>query len=409
MIKRTLQKAVEQVSKSFPVILITGPRQVGKTTLLEMISDKNRKYVTLDDLEQRKLAKEDPAMFLQVNQPPLIIDEIQYAPDLFTYIKMYVDTNKNAGDFWLTGSQKFHLMKNITETLAGRVAILDLLGFSYQEKVKGVNGADDIPFLPTKEWIETKRATKTKTLNVNEVYELIYQGSFPKLVTDKHISRDIFYKSYIQTYIERDVKDITKIGDEIAFYNFLVAMAARTGQLINFADIARDVDIDIKTAKSWASILETSGLIKFLQPYYNNITKRIIKKPKMYFLDTGLCAYLTGWDSPKTLEAGAMNGAIFETYVFAEILKSYWNNGKEPNIYFYRDKDQREIDFVFEANGKLYPVEVKKTATPSLANIKSFSVLESLKKPIGEGAVICLYKELFPLNRNVNLIPVNYI
>lgn len=409
MLKRTLQKTVEEVSKSFPVVLITGPRQVGKTTLLDMVADKKRKYVTLDDLEQRKLAKTDPAMFLQVNRPPLIIDEIQYAPELFSYIKMYVDTTKESGAFWLTGSQKFHLMKNITETLAGRVAILDLLGFSYQEKIKEVNGFNDIPFLPTTEWIEAKRATKDKALNVNEIYELIYQGSFPKLVTDKNVSRDIFYKSYIQTYIERDVKDLTKIGNEIAFYNFLVAMAARTGQLINFADISRDVDIDIKTAKNWASILEASGIIKFLQPYYNNITKRIIKKPKMYFLDTGLCAYLTGWDSPKTLENGAMNGAIFETYVFAEILKSYWNNGKEPNIYFYRDKDQKEIDFVFEANGKLYPIEVKKTATPSLANIKSFSVLESLKKPIGEGAVICLYKALFPLNRNVNIIPINYI
>jgi len=406
MIKRTLQKTVEEASKSFPVLLITGPRQVGKTTLLEMVADKKRKYVTLDDLEQRKLAKTDPAMFLQVNQPPLIIDEIQYAPELFSYIKMYVDTTKEAGAFWLTGSQKFHLMKNITETLAGRVAILDLLGFSYQEKIKN---ADDIPFLPTTEWIETKRSIKAKALTVNEVYELIYQGSFPKLVTDKNVSRDLFYKSYIQTYIERDVKDLTKIGNEIAFYNFLVAMAARTGQLINFSDIARDVDVDLKTAKSWASILEASGLIKFLQPYYNNITKRIIKKPKMYFLDTGLCTYLTGWDSPKTLENGAMNGAIFETYVFAEILNSYWNNGKEPNIYFYRDKDQKEIDFVFEANGKLYPIEVKKTATPSLANIKAFPVLESLKKPIGEGAVICLYKDLFPLNRNVNLIPINYI
>lgn len=406
MLKRTLQKTVEEVSKSFPVVLITGPRQVGKTTLLDMVADKKRKYVTLDDLEQRKLAKTDPAMFLQVNQPPLIIDEIQYAPELFSYIKMYVDTTKEAGAFWLTGSQKFHLMKNITETLAGRVAILDLLGFSYQEKIKN---SDDISFLPTNEWIETKRATKAKALNVNEVYELIYQGSFPKLVTDKNVSRDIFYKSYIQTYIERDVKHLAKIGNEIAFYNFLVAMSARTGQLINYSDIARDVDVDIKTAKAWASILEASGLIKFLQPYHNNITKRIIKTPKMYFLDTGLCAYLTGWDSPKTLEAGAMNGAIFETYVFAEILKSYWNNGKEPNIYFYRDKEQREIDFVFEANGKLYPVEVKKTATPSLANIKSFSVLESLKKPIGEGAVICLYKDSFPLNRDVNLIPINYI
>jgi len=405
MINRTLKKTIEEVSKSFPVLLLTGPRQVGKTTLLEDISDGTRKYVTLDDLEQRQLAKTDPALFLQIHQPPLIIDEVQYAPEVFSYIKMYVDKNKTPGLFWLTGSQKFHLMKNITESLAGRVAILDMLGLSYKEIT---NKADNtVPFLPITSWVEDAKQHFDTSPNVNEVYESIYRGSFPKLISDKNMFRDLFYSSYIQTYIERDVKDITKIGSELRFFNFLKTIAARTGQLINYADIARDADIDVKTAKIWASILETSGIIKFLQPYYNNITKRIIKTSKIYFLDTGLCSYLTGWDSPKTLESGAMSGAIFETYVFAEILKSYWNNGKNPNIYFYRDKDQREIDFIFEYNGTLYPVEVKKTATPSLSSIKSFSAIESLKKPIGEGAVICLYKELFPLNKNVNLIPVN--
>jgi hypothetical protein len=407
MINRTLKKTIEDVSNSFPVLLLTGPRQVGKTTLLENISDDTRKYVTLDDLEQRQLAKTDPALFLQIHQPPLIIDEVQYAPELFSYIKMYVDKNKTPGLFWLTGSQKFHLMKNITESLAGRVAILDMLGLSYREISDKADNT--IPFLPALPWVEKAKQNQNTLLDVNKVYELIYRGSFPKLISDQNMSRDIFYSSYIQTYIERDVKDITKVGSELKFFNFLKAMAARTGQLINYTDIARDVDIDVKTAKAWASILETSGLIKFLQPYYNNITKRIIKTPKMYFLDTGLCSYLTGWDSPKTLQAGAMNGAIFETYVFSEILKSYWNNGKIPNIYFYRDKDQREIDFIFENNGILYPVEVKKTATPSLANIKSFSAIENFKKPIGEGAVICLYKEIFPLNKNVILIPVGTI
>lgn len=405
MLKRTLEKTIKDVSKSFPVLLLTGPRQVGKTTLLKNISGGNRKYVTLDDFEQRQLAKTDPALFLQIHQPPLIIDEVQYAPELFPYIKMYVDKNKAPGLFWLTGSQKFHLMKNITESLAGRVAILDMLGFSYKEIT---NIADkSIPFLPTASWVEDAGQQFSKSPDINEIYKSIYRGSFPKLISDENMSRDIFYSSYIQTYIERDVKDITKIGNELRFLNFLKAIAARTGQLINYTDIARDVDIDVKTANAWASVLETSGLIKFLQPYYNNITKRIIKTPKMYFLDTGLCSYLTGWDSPKTLEAGAMSGAIFETYVFAEILKSYWNNGRDPNIYFYRDKDQREIDFIFEYNGMLYPVEVKKTATPSLSSIKSFSALESLKKPVGEGAVICLYKELFPFNKDVMLIPVN--
>ncbi|MDD3593267.1 MAG: ATP-binding protein [Candidatus Gastranaerophilales bacterium] len=406
MLPRQLSKTILEISKHFSVILITGPRQVGKTTLLETLAPE-REYVTLDDLEQRRLAKEDPGLFLQIHKPPLIIDEVQYAPELFSYIKMHVDKNQQPGAFWLTGSQKFHLMKNVTETLAGRVAIIDMLGISYPELTNNIEHSS--AFLPTDEWIENRIKLKTKPLDINEVYEIIFRGSFPKLLSDKDMPRDIFYSSYVQTYITRDVKDITKIGDEIQFLNFLKAIAARTGQLINYTDIARDVDIDVKTAKAWASILETSGLIKFLYPYYNNITKRIIKTPKMYFLDTGLCAYLTGWDTPKTLANGAMNGAIFETYVFAEILKSYWNNGKTPNIYFYRDTNQQEIDFVFDTDGTLYPVEVKKTAAPLRKNISSFKVLEKLGKPVGKGAVICLYDKILPLNREINIVPVGEI
>jgi len=404
MLPRTLSDTILKASRTFPVILLTGPRQVGKTTLLEELSGPGRHYVTLDDLDQRRLAKTDPALFLESHPAPVTIDEAQYAPELFPYIKIHVDRQKKPGAFWLTGSQKFHLMKGIQESLAGRVAVIDLLGLSYAE----MNGRAEshIPFQPTPGWIDHARKHPRPPHTLEEIYTLIWNGSFPQLFTDNYKNRELYYRSYIKTYIERDVKDAHQISSDIAFYNFIRAAAARTGQLLNYADMARDVNIDAKTAKSWLSILERSGLVKLLEPYYTNITRRIIKTPKLYFLDTGLCAYLTAWDSPRTLEAGALNGAILETYAFSEILKSYWHNGKEANIYFYRDNDQKEIDFIIEANGKLYPIEVKKTATPSMADTRSFDVLNKLKKDIGEGAILCLRGNMVPLSRKVTAIPV---
>ena len=408
MLERSLKNVIEDLSQSFPVLLLTGSRQIGKTTLLESCANENRAYVSLDDLEERAIAKNDPSLFLQTHKPPLIIDEIQYAPELFSYIKMHVDKNQRPGDFWLTGSQRFQLMKGITESLAGRVAVIDMLGLSAKEISEKADQSE--PFMPTLEWIDTARKNQSYVSNIDSVFERIWLGSFPKMVTENGKHRDIFFKSYIQTYIERDVKGILEVSDELAFYKFLRATAARTGQLLNYSELARDVDINQKTAKSWLSILAASGLVYLLEPYYNNITKRIIKTPKLYFLDTGLCAFLTGWDSPKNLSLGAMSGAILETYIFGEILKSYWHNGKTPNIYFYRDADQREIDFVIERNGVLYPVEVKKTATPSVTAAKSFNTLNSLKKEeVGTGAVICLREKDIPLSREVIAVPVGYL
>lgn len=408
MIERTLSNKIKEIARFFPVVLLTGPRQVGKTTLLEEISQGQYNYVSLDDISQRELAKKDPALFIQNHRTPLIVDEIQYAPELFTYIKIYVDTHKNQnGLFFLTGSQKFQLMKGIQESLAGRVAVLDLLGFSYKEII---NLPDTAPFLPTEEWIENCRVSinekHIKPLSVQDIYKIIWNGSFPRLVCQNNNAREIFYKSYIQTYIERDIKDSHNISDSITFYNFIRATAARTGQLLNYAELARDVAVDPKTVKAWLSVLERSGLIQLVYPYYNNITQRMIKTPKVYFLDTGLCVYLTGWDSPKTLEAGAMSGAILETYVFAEILKSYWHNCKEAPIYFYRDRDQKEIDFIIEQNSTLYPIEVKKTLMPNESSVKNFNVLEKLNKPIGHGAVLCLKPEILSINRQVTSIPI---
>jgi predicted AAA+ superfamily ATPase len=407
MYKRTLAKTIEETSKSFPVLLITGPRQVGKTTLLEMCAQSGRNYVTLDDLEVRHLAQNDPALFIQTYKTPLTIDEVQYAPQLFSYIKITIDREKKNGLFWLTGSQKFHLMSGISESLAGRVAILDLLGLS-QAELNG-RGAESTPFIPTLEWIESARNEKKRSQSLMDVYTNIWLGSFPRVNEQGTSSRDIFYRSYIQTYIQRDVKDILKISNENSFYTFLGALAARTGQQLNYDNIAADVGIDNKTVKSWLSVLETSGLIYLLQPFHTNITKRITKTPKIYFLDTGLCSYLTKWPNVASLEAGSMSGAILETYLFTEILKSYWHNGQEPYFYYYRDFEKKEVDLLIEQGDTLYPIEFKKSATPSMVATKNFHVLEKLGKNIGHGAVICLVEKDVPLSREVTAIPVSYL
>jgi predicted AAA+ superfamily ATPase len=359
------------------------------------------------NLEQRAIAQTDPALFLQMHKPPIIIDEVQYAPQLFTAIKIIVDRDQQAGAFWLTGSQKFHLMREISETLAGRIAILDMQGFS-QAEIQG-RGETVKPFLPTMEWLDHRKQQKIVPTDIGTIYADMWRGSFPKVVLNDVTSRDIFYNSYIQTYIQRDVRAFTRGGDEITFLRFLGVAAARTGQLINYADMARDVDVDQKTIKSWISILEASGLIYLLQPYHSNVTKRLIKTPKLYFLDTGLCSYLTRWSSPETLESGAMSGAILETYMMSEILKSYWHNGVAPHVYFYRDRDQKEIDFLIEKDGKLYPVEFKRSAHPSFNATKNFKELKELGRLIGSGAVICLKETEAPLSRDVMSIPVGYL
>lgn len=406
-IQRTLELTLMKASSSFPVIMISGPRQIGKTTLLQHCSEPNRRYVTLDDLNERILAKSDPELFFKRHVPPILIDEVQYAPELFTYIKIICDRERKAGLFWLTGSQKFHLMENISESLAGRVAILDLLGLS-QSEIFG-HASESQPVLPSNQWLDNARKYAVKEFPLMEVYQKIWRGSFPQVALQSGIDRDLFYSSYIQTYIQRDVREITNITNEMGFYDFLRAVAARTGQLLNYADLARDVDINHRTVKDWLNILETSGIIYLLRPYHTNVVNRLVKTPKLYFLDTGLCAYLTRWQSVESLEAGAMSGNILETYVFIEILKSYWYHGKQAYFNFYRDKEDREVDLIIDQNNSLYPIEIKKTASPVKNAPSNFNFLSGLNKNIGHGMVICLTEKDIPLSRTVDAVPVGYL
>ncbi|MEI7668487.1 MAG: ATP-binding protein [Pseudomonadota bacterium] len=403
-IKRTLAHAIKETSNSFKVLLLTGPRQVGKTSLLQEVQKSSRSYVTLDDLGMRMAAQQDPASFLDRLSLPVLIDEVQYAPDLFPYIKMVVDKEKQNGMFWLTGSQQFEMMKNVTESLAGRVAILNLQGISLAEEQ---NRADSLPFLPTPERLKSRKNAKPLTLP--EAYHIIWRGSYPDVVMQDGKNWERFYSSYISTYIQRDVREYLNINDTAAFHKFMQIAAARTGQLVNYADMARDVGISESTIKTWLNVLHASGIVYMLQPYFNNHTKRLVKTPKLYFMDTGLCAYLTGWLSSDVLERGAMSGAILETWVVSEIIKSYLHHGRTPRIYFYRDKDKRELDVIIEENGTLYPIEINKTASIQNLNFKGFEILDKLGIPIGHGGVLCFTNALLPISKNVDAIPMGYL
>jgi predicted AAA+ superfamily ATPase len=464
---RTLEDFIIEVDRQFPALLVIGPRQVGKTTILQHLSKDKRTYVTLDDPAMRELATQEPALFLQRFSPPVLIDEIQYAPELLSHIKIAIDSNRAAGMravgmFWLTGSQQFQLMKGVSESLAGRVGIVNLLGLS-QFEMLGL-AKEHTPFLPTEPILKKRQkdahtarklsesagaraaseAAKTAALAVQAAirdnkksgqaidkmleaavraatygqaskvglrgtYERIWRGSFPAIALNDDMNRDIFYGSYVQTYLQRDVRDLANVGDEGGFLKFLRAAAARTGQLLNMSDMARDAAVSPTTAQRWLSVLEASSIIYLLESYHTNTTKRMIKAPKLYFLDTGLAAYLTEWSSPETLEAGAMSGAILETFVFTEILKSYWHNGRRAPLYYYRDKDKKEIDVLIVQDEKIYPLECKKTASPDRNTAKQFKVLEQLHKPIEHGGIICLSETLLPITDKINAIPVGLL
>ena len=413
--ERTIESTIRSISKTFPVLLVTGPRQVGKTTLLKKIAEKNRKYVSLDNPTNRSLAKNDPELFLQRFLPPVIIDEVQYAPELFDFIKIYADEHKETGTFWLTGSQTFHLMKNVTESLAGRVGVVRMQGLSNSE----INGLHFPQFeVDPKALIE--RMSFAPKLSLMEVFERIFKGSMPRLYENPNVNRDEYFESYLETYISRDIRDLTQVADELAFLRFVNVVAARTATNVNYEALAMEAGITSPTAKQWLSVMVTSGLLLLIDSYSNNALKRVIKAPRMYFLDTGLCAYLTRWNSPEALERGAMDGSFFETWVVSEIYKSYINNGKRPPLFFYRDSNKKEIDIIIHQNNTVFPIEIKKGSSPKGAT-KNFSVLKPiskepsledvfsgtahLKTEIGTGAVICLASDVMPIDPKNWYIP----
>lgn len=405
-VTRTLEAFFKRASGQFPVMIVTGARQVGKTTFLQHLSEPKRAYVTLDDPLILNLARKDPALFLQRFPPPVLIDEIQYAPELLPHIKMESDKQRKPGLFRLTGSQQFHLMKGVSETLAGRVGLVQMLGLSRREQTGA--GASSAPFIPIPAKMR-RRAETGGSLNLKELYKTIWRGSYPALALHNKTDRNLFYSSYVQTYLQRDIRDLARVGDEMAFLRFLRAAAARTAQLLNIADLARDADISPNTAKNWLSILQLSGIVFLLEPYHANITKRMVKAPKLYFLDTGLCAWLTEWTSPETLEAGAMSGPVLETWAVSEIIKTWWHNGLRAPLYYYRDKDQKEIDLLIVQDGTVYPLEIKKTASPGEGDIRNFHALKKLNLPVGPGGVICLAPQYLPLTPSASIIPVSII
>ncbi|MDR1827680.1 MAG: ATP-binding protein [Methylobacteriaceae bacterium] len=401
-ISRDIEPTILDAAGEYAALIVTGPRQTGKTTTLRRLADGGRAYVTLDDIEARRLARNDPELFLSLNPAPVLIDEVQYAPELFPRIKIEIDKGAAAGSYWMTGSQSFHLMELARESLAGRVAVLSMSSLS-QHEIYGRGGCP--PFTVSLAALGERTESGSRT-DAKGQFERIWRGSMPGHVSGKFAHRERFYSSYVQTYIQRDIGDMLTRVDALQFEDFIRAAACRAGQLLNTHEIAADVGVTDNTAKRWLAILEKSSVIFYLRPYSNNLLKRTIKAPKMYFFDTGLVAWLTKYSTPDILMNGAINGAILENYVVAEIIKSYANNGLNAGVHYWRDKDGKEIDLILEHDGVLHPIEIKKAASPSAGIARTFKVLDNARLPRGTGAVVCTRAEVSAIDRETLLVPV---
>ena len=417
-IQRSLESKIRHDSETNKALLLTGARQVGKSTLLKHLFRDGYRFVSLDDPFLEQQAKNDGGMFLTINPPPVVIDEVQRAPELFRYIKIRCDESDGAGLFCLSGSQPFHLMKGVSETLSGRIRIIELNGLSLREVQ---NDAFSGRFLPTTEYVTARSKTATPPENI---WSIIHRGSYPAL-QDPDTDWAAYYGDYVKTYLERDVRELSAVQDLNSFRQFLIAAAARTGQLLNYANIADEIGKNITTVIRWISLLEASGIIYLLEPFATNVLKRAIKTPKLFFRDTGLACYLTRWLTPETLAYGAMSGHIFETFAVSEILKSFANSGLDYRhfVSFYRgydkrpgkqdgEKDQKEddIDLIIEENGILYPIEIKQNANVTASESAAFQVLDAVaNKTRGQGAIVCNCPQPGVLRENVLQIPVWYI
>jgi len=404
-IKRHIEEALKAAINEKGALCVTGARQVGKSTVLKNLF-KEHKELTLDESRLLRIALQQPEEFFEQFPPPVFVDEIQYAPSLFPYVKIYIDKTGAKGAFLLSGSQKYEMMSNMTESLAGRINLIDLYGLSTRE-IRGEDFRE--PFMPTKEYYETRHPEPIK---YNEIWENIWRGFFPEIV-ESGADWSRFYSSYVRTYLDRDVSKLAQVGDLLQFEKFMTAMAARTGHLLNIADVAKDVGLSVTTAEKWLSVLTASNIVYVLRPYHNNVMKRLVKTPKTYFLDTGLASYLIGWDNPQVLQNGAMAGAIFETFVIGEIIKSWANsNGVTPNMnfYFFRDRDGNEIDFLIRRNGVLYPVEIKKHINCDKSDVAAFRQLDKISDMRrGEGCVVCMAEDVFPITATEKAVGVCYI
>ncbi|MEI8199239.1 MAG: ATP-binding protein [Eubacteriales bacterium] len=417
-IKRSVEQTIKNIIGNFPVLLIIGPRQIGKTTLLRSLAEEGRKYVSLDDPGIRDLAVREPALFLQRYSPPVIIDEIQYAPELLPHIKMYVDADKTKGSFWLTGTHMFPVSKGAGESLAGRVGIIYLSGLSNSE----ISG-NLLPEFSTSPKLLMQRISKATSIDMMTLFERIHRGSMPALYEQESVDWENYYSSYLQTFIRRDIKGLIQVNDDLMFYRFLCIAAARTGSMVNYDLLAKETEISAPTAKQWVSLLVSTGIVALIEPYYNSALKRVVKSPRMYFLDTGLAAYLSKWHDAKALEAGAMSTAFFETWVVSEIYKSFLNAGKTPPLNYYRDSNAKEIDLIISQLNVIYPIEIRKSSHPE-GVVSVFDVLKPItddqkEEPgafasdgfehygtlIGTGAVICLCNDLLPIDRKNWLVP----
>ena len=402
-INRTLESSILEINKDYGCLLLIGPRQVGKTTMLEhLMKGTNRTKVSLDDEEERRLAKSEPELFLQMHPAPVLIDEVQYAPELFSYIKIRIDNGASPGSYWLTGSQSFQLMELAQESLAGRTAIVHMSALSQAELY---GNTKSMPLSLSLENLN-ERGKMLTSASATEIYERIWQGGMPGHRSGKYKDRDVFYSSYIQSYINRDVSDIIPGADKLLFVDFIRAAACRVGQMLNTHDIAQDIGVSDDTAKRWLQVLEKSEVIFYLRPYLNNLLKRTVKTPKMYFFDTGLVAYLTKYSSPDILMNGAINGAILENYTVAEIRKTWLNNAEDCMLHYYRDKDTNEIDLVMESDGELHPMEIKKSTNPGSELASAFKILDKSSVPRGAGAILCLRDKLSAIDKNTFILPI---
>ena len=405
---RKMERKFLHMSSFFKAVLVTGARQVGKTTMLKHLAEaENRTYVTMDNTMARMLAKSDPALFFQTYHPPVMIDEIQKAPELFEEIKKICDEREEKGLFWLTGSQQYEMMRNIRETLAGRVGILELYSLS-KEETDGISFSNKLDF-SLQCLLERQKQVNGKGNDINTVFEYIWRGGMPAVLPADEEQREEYYNSYVETYLMRDAAEDGGISNTVQFRRFLMACAALAGQQLNYRTLAEASDISQPTAKSWTRVLQGMGIIYLLQPYANNELKRLSKTPKLYFCDTGLCAYLSRWLTRDTLMNGAASGHYFENYVVMELVKNYAYAPAKANLSYYRDSSAKEIDLLVEADGVIHPLEIKKSAVPDRREIRKYEVLDKVNLKRGSGGIICMCEEVVPIDERNSFIPCSLI